>query len=238
MRLRGAAPNTQAIGARIVANIAGEDQLREVTLGSNFASHNPTDQLFGLGSMAQVDTLTVEWPDGERTVMQAVAANGGTGHRSSATMIRRRRRYLLVAALLAGCGGLGRRRYRLRWRNQRSSVRDPATAGTVRRPAVERPVAGGDSQRLRTPDGACPQPVSHLCSDVRRLGGLLGKRQPPTLLGGQVGEFSCDLEDFTRPGDPRAARPGSHELQRLPIDRSSICRVAGGGRYQAVRPTC
>ena len=75
VRLRGAAPNTQAIGARIVANFAGEDHLREVTLGSNFASHNPTDQLFGLASMAQVDTLTVEWPDGERTVMQAVAAN-------------------------------------------------------------------------------------------------------------------------------------------------------------------
>ena len=75
VRLRGAAPNTQAVGARIVASIAGEDQLREVTLGSNFASHNPTDQIFGLGSMTQVDVLTVEWPDGERTVMQALAAN-------------------------------------------------------------------------------------------------------------------------------------------------------------------
>ena len=75
VRLRGAAPNTQAIGARIVASIAGDDHLREVTLGSNFASHNPTDQLFGLGSMAQVDTLTVEWPDGEPTVMQSLAVN-------------------------------------------------------------------------------------------------------------------------------------------------------------------
>ena len=75
VRLRGAAPNTQAVGARIVATVAGEDQLREVILGSNFASHNPTDQLFGLGSNAQVDSLTVEWPDGERTVMQALAAN-------------------------------------------------------------------------------------------------------------------------------------------------------------------
>ena len=75
VRLRGDAPNTQAVGARIVATIAGEDYLREVTLGSNFASHNPTDQLFGLGAMTQVETLTVEWPDGERTVMQALAAN-------------------------------------------------------------------------------------------------------------------------------------------------------------------
>ena len=75
VRLRGAAPNTQAVGARIVATIAGEDHLREVTLGSNFASHNPTVQLFGLGSISQVDSLTVEWPDGERTVMQALVAN-------------------------------------------------------------------------------------------------------------------------------------------------------------------
>ena len=75
VRLRGAAPNTQAVGARIVVTIAGEDQLREVTLGNNFVSHNPTGQIFGLGSMSQVDTLSVEWPDGERTVMQTVAAN-------------------------------------------------------------------------------------------------------------------------------------------------------------------
>ena len=75
VRLRGAAPNTQAVGARVVATIAGEDHLREVILGSNFASHNPTDQLFGLGAMTQVDRLTVEWPDGERTVMQTLAAN-------------------------------------------------------------------------------------------------------------------------------------------------------------------
>ena len=44
--LQGASANTQAIGARITASIAGSDHLREVTLGSNFASHNPTTQIF------------------------------------------------------------------------------------------------------------------------------------------------------------------------------------------------
>ena len=73
--LRGLAPNTQAIGARIIATIAGTDHLREVTLGSNFASHNPTRQLFGLGSASQVDTLTVEWPDGAQSQIRIVAAN-------------------------------------------------------------------------------------------------------------------------------------------------------------------
>lgn len=75
VELRGTRPNTQAVGARIVAGIAGKDHLRELTLGSNFASHNPTRQVFGLGSLSQVDTLTIEWPDGQQTFVQAIAAN-------------------------------------------------------------------------------------------------------------------------------------------------------------------
>ncbi len=73
--LRGDSPNTQAIGARIIASIGGKDHLREVTLGSNFASHNPTTRIFGLGSISQADTLTVEWPDGSQTFVQSIAAN-------------------------------------------------------------------------------------------------------------------------------------------------------------------
>ena len=75
VKLRGNAPNTQAVGARIVVTTNGADQLREVTLGSNFASHNPTEQVFGLGSAGQVDTLTVTWSDGQVTVVQQTAAN-------------------------------------------------------------------------------------------------------------------------------------------------------------------
>ena len=75
VRLRGATPNTQGVGARVVATHGGDDHLREVTLGSNFASHNPTVQLFGLGSTDAVDTLTVDWPDGEQTVLHTLAAN-------------------------------------------------------------------------------------------------------------------------------------------------------------------
>jgi tRNA A37 threonylcarbamoyladenosine biosynthesis protein TsaE len=38
-------------------------------------SYNPTRQIFGLGSLSQVDTLTIEWPDGQQTFIQAIAAN-------------------------------------------------------------------------------------------------------------------------------------------------------------------
>ena len=46
-----------------------------MTLGSNFASHNPAAQLFGLGAATLVDRLLVYWPDGEQTALRAVAVN-------------------------------------------------------------------------------------------------------------------------------------------------------------------
>ena len=73
--LRGVTPNTQAVGARIVASVGGKDHLREVNLGSNFASHNPTTQIFGLDTASQADSITVTWPDGQQTRLQSVAAN-------------------------------------------------------------------------------------------------------------------------------------------------------------------
>ena len=75
VKLLGAAPNTEAVGARIYATSGGEEQMREVNLGSNFASHNPTVQHFGLGASTQVDTLRIVWPDGSETVQQSVSAN-------------------------------------------------------------------------------------------------------------------------------------------------------------------
>ena len=73
--LQGEPPNTHAVGARIKIRADGRDQMREVSLASNFASHNPTAQLFGLGDATRVETLTVEWPDGSETLMQDILAN-------------------------------------------------------------------------------------------------------------------------------------------------------------------
>ena len=56
--MRGA--RRKASGARIT--IGGVQQMHEIILGSNFVSQNPTVQVFGLGSAAQVDELRVEWP--------------------------------------------------------------------------------------------------------------------------------------------------------------------------------
>jgi hypothetical protein len=62
VKLDGLPPNTEAAGARIFARIGDTEQMREVTIGSNYTSQNPTVQIFGLDSSATVDELRVEWP--------------------------------------------------------------------------------------------------------------------------------------------------------------------------------
>jgi hypothetical protein len=49
--------------------------LREVVLGNNFISQNPTEQYFGVGTAAQVDSLQVRWPDGSISNHGIVSAN-------------------------------------------------------------------------------------------------------------------------------------------------------------------
>ncbi|MCY3622154.1 MAG: ASPIC/UnbV domain-containing protein [Gammaproteobacteria bacterium] len=75
VKLNGEPPNTEAVGARITLRVGDRNLMREVTLGSNFASNNPTDQLFGLGQAERVETLTVAWPDGSETVLRDLEAN-------------------------------------------------------------------------------------------------------------------------------------------------------------------
>ena len=75
VKLNGLPPNTQAAGARIRASIGDTTQMREIILGSNFISQNPADRIFGLGQAPQVDSLVIEWPDGEVTDFGIVQGN-------------------------------------------------------------------------------------------------------------------------------------------------------------------
>ncbi len=72
--LEGQAPNTQAAGSRIMVTVGGVTQMREISIASNFASQNPTEQIFGLGLETTVTELRLQWPDGSETVMSNVAA--------------------------------------------------------------------------------------------------------------------------------------------------------------------
>ena len=74
VRLVGQPPNTAAANARIFVTVGGTTQLREVTIGNNFTSQNPTEQVFGLGSASTVDELVVEWPSGTTDTYRNVSA--------------------------------------------------------------------------------------------------------------------------------------------------------------------
>src|SRR5690606_10804519 len=83
VRLEGLPPNTAAAGARIFVRAGGIEQMREVTIGSNYTSQNPVVQIFGLGDAKVVERLRVEWPPLDSgngptqppaTVLTAVAA--------------------------------------------------------------------------------------------------------------------------------------------------------------------
>ncbi|WP_101757189.1 CRTAC1 family protein [Oceanicoccus sp. KOV_DT_Chl] len=75
INLVGGAKNTEAAGARISVTIGSAVQIREVMIGSNFISQNPTTQIFGLGSNAQVDNVEIIWPDGTVSHYDNIAAN-------------------------------------------------------------------------------------------------------------------------------------------------------------------
>ena len=75
VKLNGLAPNTDGVGARITIGAQGDEQTRHVLLGSNFASHNPTTQYFGIGAITTLDSVHVLWPDGKETTLSNVSSN-------------------------------------------------------------------------------------------------------------------------------------------------------------------
>jgi hypothetical protein len=74
IQLKGRSPNTEAAGARIYLTIGTVTQMREIVIGSNFVSQNPTIQVMGLDTATQVDEIRVQWPDGAESVERNVAA--------------------------------------------------------------------------------------------------------------------------------------------------------------------
>jgi enediyne biosynthesis protein E4 len=81
IRLVGAPPNTDAIGAKVyltadVGNGHGvQTQLRLSEANSNFNSQNPPDLHFGVGEAASIDEIRVVWPNQSELVCNDVAVN-------------------------------------------------------------------------------------------------------------------------------------------------------------------
>lgn len=62
LRLRGQAPNTEAVGALIRVHSGGRIQTRLVGVGSGYASQCSLEQLVGLGDAGRADKVVVTWP--------------------------------------------------------------------------------------------------------------------------------------------------------------------------------
>jgi hypothetical protein len=75
VRPAGRGANTQAVGARVTVTAGALTQLRELRLGSNFASHDPVEALFGLGAATVASEVRVTWPDGTEVAWANVAAD-------------------------------------------------------------------------------------------------------------------------------------------------------------------
>ena len=75
VKLRGRAPNTNAIGAVVTARLADGVQRRLVRSGTSYISQDDMRPHFGLGAATQVDALEVVWPDGTKTSRTNVKAD-------------------------------------------------------------------------------------------------------------------------------------------------------------------
>jgi len=74
VRLRGEAPNTRGIGARILLRARGQVLTREIRASSNYVSQNPSQAHFGLDVAQAADEILVVWPGGRLSSVDYVAA--------------------------------------------------------------------------------------------------------------------------------------------------------------------
>ena len=75
IRLRGGPSNRAAIGARVVASVAGRTIVRDCFPANSFMSQSPSELHFGLGDASELESLTVIWPSGDTQSFHHIAAD-------------------------------------------------------------------------------------------------------------------------------------------------------------------
>ncbi|MDP6539784.1 MAG: CRTAC1 family protein [Planctomycetota bacterium] len=75
VRLRGAGPNTFAIGARVTAACGERRFTAEARTGAGFQAGGPAQVHLGLGPAERVDRLEIRWPSGQVTTLEGVRAD-------------------------------------------------------------------------------------------------------------------------------------------------------------------
>ncbi len=75
VRLKGLAPNTQGIGARIEVAGGPVAQSQVIIAGGHYVSGSQAERVFAAGSATNVLTIKVKWPNGKTSEISGVAAN-------------------------------------------------------------------------------------------------------------------------------------------------------------------
>jgi len=73
--LEGTRSNRDAVGARIRLLAGDHWQTRVVSTGSSYLSSSSLRQHFGLGDADRIDRIEIDWPSGERTILQDIEPN-------------------------------------------------------------------------------------------------------------------------------------------------------------------
>jgi len=75
VQLEGAGMNRFAVGARVTVWAGGQQVVQELSPVRGFQSSSDYVLAFGLGAVAQADSVVVDWPDGRRSMQAAVGTN-------------------------------------------------------------------------------------------------------------------------------------------------------------------
>ncbi|MEM9823481.1 MAG: VCBS repeat-containing protein, partial [Bacteroidota bacterium] len=75
IRLKGSTQNPKAIGAKVRLTYSGGSLTKEVMPSRGFQSSVDYDLIFGLDSIAQVDAVSVRWPDGNEQMFDDIQIN-------------------------------------------------------------------------------------------------------------------------------------------------------------------
>jgi len=73
VRLEGPVANPTGIGAEVSVEAESWRQVQCVVAGAGFMSQHPAVLHFGVGEAAAVEKLTVRWPDGHESTLDALA---------------------------------------------------------------------------------------------------------------------------------------------------------------------
>jgi enediyne biosynthesis protein E4 len=75
VRLKGQAPNAQAVGAKVTFTTSdGKTQTAEVQAGGGYLSQGTAALTFGVPKGARGESIAINWPDGRFSIGKAPAA--------------------------------------------------------------------------------------------------------------------------------------------------------------------